>query len=71
MLYAQIKDGIICNIVVLEDESILSQLSYGYDAVIEVSSDPGSPGIGWSWDGQIFSAPATVAPIETDAGPLH
>ena len=53
--YAVIKDGIINNVIVADTQEIAETVT-GLTCV-EVSNEPGSPGIGWSYDGAEFTAP--------------
>lgn len=69
MIFAQIKDGFIVNMIVLEDSSLLPLFSQDFDDVIQVDNKPGSPAVGWSYDPeQGFSPP--VQPQEKMADPL-
>jgi hypothetical protein len=58
MLYAQILNGVVQNVIILNDTSLISLFSQGFDYLIEVSQTPGSPGIGWLYDGTNFTPPA-------------
>lgn len=50
MIYAQIKDNIIINIIVLDDIELIPLFSKDYDHFIEVYAIPGNPGIGWVYN---------------------
>lgn len=58
MVYAQIKDGIVQNTIVLDDPSLEGVFSQGYDYFLRVDNLDSQPGVGWSYDGQNFTAPA-------------
>jgi hypothetical protein len=53
--YAVIKDGIVNNVIVADTKEIAETVT-GLTCV-EVEHVPGSPGIGWSYDGAEFTAP--------------
>jgi hypothetical protein len=55
--YAVIKDGIVTNVIVAESKEIAESVT-GLTCV-EIQQEPGSPGIGWSYDGTDFTAPIT------------
>jgi hypothetical protein len=57
MVYAQIKDGIIKNMIVLEDESIKHLFSEGFDHFVRVDELNPVPCIGWAYDGVFFTKP--------------
>ncbi len=56
MIYALINGGIVVNTIVAEPDFI-SNLENDFDSIVEISQDPGSPGIGWSYDGSNFTPP--------------
>jgi hypothetical protein len=58
MIFAQIKNGIVVNTIVLEDPSLMSAFSEGFDSIIEIDQLPGSPSIGWTYDGTNFYPPS-------------
>jgi hypothetical protein len=53
--YAIIKDGIVNNVIVADTKEIAETVT-GLTCV-EVSNEPGAPGIGWTYDGAEFTAP--------------
>ena len=55
--YAVIKDGIVTNVIVAESQEIAESVT-GLTCV-EFQLEPGAPGIGWSYDGTVFTAPVT------------
>lgn len=64
MRFARIKDGIVKDIIVLDDLNIKDLFSNGYDYFIEISSEPGSPNQGWLYtinDG--FTSPIQIEPV--------
>lgn len=60
--WAQIKSGIVANTILLEDESLTSTFSEGYDAFIRIDQLSPVPGIGWSYDGSNFTPPDQTNP---------
>lgn len=63
-LYAQISNGIVVNVIVLNDQTLVSLFSQGFDYFIEVDQLPGSPGIGWTYDGNNFYPPQSLQPLQ-------
>lgn len=57
MVYAQIKSGLVVNVVVLDDASLIPLFSAGFDHFIQIDNLVGGPGKGWSYDGENFIAP--------------
>lgn len=57
MIFAQIKNSIVQNIIVVNDESLIPMLSEGFDEVIRVDQLGQYPGPRWSYDGENFTAP--------------
>lgn len=62
MIYAQIKNGIVQNTIVLNDASLESMFEEGFDALVRVDNLNPEPGIGWAYDGANFSAPLESLP---------
>lgn len=60
--YAVIKNGIVNNVIVADTKEIAETVT-GLTCV-EISDTPGSPGIGWTYDGTNFSAPVIEVPAE-------
>jgi hypothetical protein len=60
--YAVIKNNIIDNVIVADTKEIAEMVT-GLTC-IEIPFEPGSPGIGWSYDGTSFSAPVIETPVE-------
>lgn len=50
MKYAQIKNGIIINIIVLNNLDFYDVFLSGFDYLIRVDTRSTVPGIGWSYD---------------------
>lgn len=48
--YAQIKNGKVQNIIVLEDPNLKSLFGKGFDALVEITQEPGHCQIGWNHD---------------------
>lgn len=57
MIYAQILNGIIENIIVLDDPSLSSLFSQGFDYFIRIDNLNPVPQIGWLYNGSSFSDP--------------
>lgn len=57
--YAQIKNGIVENVIVLNDSNLESTFSAGFDHFINLGDtrDVDQPGPGWTYDGDNFSPP--------------
>jgi hypothetical protein len=55
--YAVIKDGIVSNVIIAESQEIAESVT-GLTC-IEFQQEPGAPGIGWTYDGTVFTAPVT------------
>lgn len=68
MVYAQILNGIIVNIIELDDSSLVSLFAQGYDSCLEIDQLSTIPSIGWFYDtisGNFFP-PATLALIQNN-----
>lgn len=61
MIYAQIKNHVICNCIVINDIESLEIFSEGYDHLIRIDQLNPRPSIGWSYDGLGFSPISYVA----------
>lgn len=59
--FAVIKDGLVNNVVVADTKEIAEQVTEL--VCVEIPFEPGAPGIGWSYDGSVFTAPV-VEPSE-------
>lgn len=57
MIYAQIKDGIVMNCIVVDDIMLLHVFEHGFDSIIRIDNISPQPGIGWEYDGSTFIAP--------------
>lgn len=60
--YAIIKDSVVFNVIVADTKEIAETVT-GLTC-IEVSNEPGAPGIGWSYDGAEFTLPVVETPAE-------
>ncbi len=66
MIFAQIKDQVIQNTIILDDENSVSLFQIDplsgevYDFILRIDSIYPQPGIGWSFDGIVFTAPPAV-----------
>jgi hypothetical protein len=62
MIYAQITSGVVMNAIVLDDVSLVPTFTKGFDSCIRIDNITdvaGNPiGIGWTYDGSNFTAPA-------------
>lgn len=57
-----IKDGVVVNVIVVQDESILNASYYSqFDHIIKNDENP-EAGIGWLFDGNEFTAPPAPVP---------
>lgn len=57
MVFAQIKDGIVKNIIVLDDLSLEDLFSEGFDFFIRIDEMEIQPGVHWIYDGIEFMPP--------------
>lgn len=62
MLFAQINNNIVQNVIVLNDSSISSMFSAGYQYFVQVDQLVPQPEIGWTYDGTNFFAPMPTGP---------
>lgn len=70
MVYAQIKDGIVKNVIVLHDVNLISLFTIGYDQLVLIDAVSPKPGPSWTYDGNNFSAPVQIS-IDNADGLLH
>lgn len=67
MIFAQIKENVIINTLVIEDINSLSlfkndpKTGEPFDLILQIDATFPQPGIGWTFDGRIF-----IAPIESE-----
>jgi len=59
--YAVIKDDVVNNVIVADTKEIAESIT-GLTC-IEITPEPGAPGIGWAYDGVTFTAPIIQQPI--------
>lgn len=57
MICAQVKNGIVMNIIVLDDASLAPLFTEGFDSLIRVDQLQPYPSIGWTYDGTNFNPP--------------
>jgi hypothetical protein len=57
MVFAQINNDYVKNVIVLDDESMASDFSAGFQAFVRIDLLDPMPGINWNWDGVNFSRP--------------
>lgn len=62
MVYAQIKDGIVVNCVILEDETLIDLFTEGFDYLININDLDPIPSIDWTYDSgnNTFSEPVPI-----------
>lgn len=65
MKYAQIKNSIVQNVIVLDDDSLLPLFSEGFDLVLRVDQMMIYPGPGWTFDGSVFVPPVVIPELDT------
>lgn len=58
--FAVIKDGLVDNVIVADTKEI-AEIVTGL-LCVEYENIPGAPGIGWSYDGSVFTAPVVEEP---------
>lgn len=56
MIYALIKSGIVEN-TIIADEGFIAMIASEWDHCVRVDEMDPQPGIGWSYDGSVFTAP--------------
>lgn len=59
--YAQIKSGIVQNIILIDDGTDVTGFLEGYDALVKIDGLDPSIAIGWTYDGEVFAAPLPPA----------
>lgn len=65
MIFAQLKDGVVVNTIIITDVSMLPFFQADpmtgdpYDILLQVDATYPQPGIGWTFDGITFSPPDT------------
>lgn len=57
MVYAQIKDDLVKNCIILRHTEYEELLAEGFDDLVRIDDLDPRPGIGWSYDGETFTAP--------------
>lgn len=55
--YAQIKNNMVINTIIVDKNTPMDLFSEGYDYFIRIDTLPVIPGIRWGYDGTNFSAP--------------
>lgn len=56
-IYAQCKDGVVLNVIILNDPSLHHLFLEGFDHLINVTEMAPRPEIGWSYRDGIFEDP--------------
>lgn len=62
MIFAQIKNGVILNTIVLANETNVSLFEDGFDACIRIDTITPHPAIGWTYENEEFSPPEAPTP---------
>lgn len=68
MVYALIKNGIIENTIVA-DSNFISTIQSQWDACVRIDELETQPGIGWEYDGEVFTNPNGSLPIVEEEVP--
>ena len=58
LIWAQILNGVVVNIIVLNDTTLIPIFTQGFDYLIEIDQLTPQPGIGWTYDGTNFTQPS-------------
>lgn len=66
-IYAQIKDGVIQNTIVLDQPELLPLFTQHFDSIVQLTEDEVRPGIGWTYDGRDFTAPEDIPDQDPDS----
>jgi hypothetical protein len=61
MYYLIIDNGVVVNIIVA-DSTFAAAITPQHQYVVATANTPGSPGIGWTYDGTNFAPPVIVVP---------
>lgn len=56
-IYAQVLNGVVINMIVLNDDSLISLFSQGFDCIVRTDTLSPTPCIGFTYDGETFSPP--------------
>lgn len=57
MIFAQIKNNVVVNSIILDDPSLLSLFSEGFDECLRIDNIDPQPGKGWSYVDGAYSQP--------------
>lgn len=68
MVHAQIKNGMVVNIIRTDNETPLPLFAEGYDACLRVDNITPIPHIGWTYDGTDFTNQVTIPTITSFVG---
>jgi hypothetical protein len=72
MIYAQIKYGLVLNVVVIDDSSLLSTFLIGYDFLIEIDQLTPMPQVGWIYNAAFSTfTPPPYNPIVNTNGSIN
>lgn len=70
MTYAQIKNGIVVNIIELNSPELETIFSDGFDALIRIDEINPTPSIDWSYSGETFEIPQVSESVIRENGLL-
>lgn len=62
MFYALVKNGVVVNTIVA-DADFIALIQSQYDHCVQITNEPGSPSMGWTYDGTSFSPPTPPTPL--------
>ena len=70
MIYAQIRNNIIINTIILDDPSLISLFSIDqngntYDSLVQIDNIVPQPGIGWTFDNVNWNPPTPIPTSQT------
>lgn len=68
MIYAQITNNLIVNIIQVDDITVVPLFTVGYDACIQIDNITPQPAIGWSYDGTNFTNQVALPTITSYNG---
>jgi len=68
MIYAQILNSLIVNVIQIDDVTAVPLFTVGYDDCIQIDTITPQPTIGWSYDGTNFTNQVTLPTITSFEG---
>lgn len=66
MVYAQVRNNVVVNTIVLDDLTLLPLFSEGFDACIRIDGVSPMPSINWTYIGGVFAPPILETQGEQD-----